>query len=126
MKIKKIWAASFSPTGGTERIVSLLAEELGERLRIPVEKIAYTLPAEREKMYTFAGDDLLILGTPVYAGRIPNKILPDVDKSFEGKGTPAVAVSVMLSPTGWGPDGRTRKICRHFARSQKRSRKKYR
>ena len=94
MKIKKIWAASFSPTGGTERIVSLLAEELGERLRIPVEKIAYTLPAEREKMYTFAGDDLLILGTPVYAGRIPNKILPDVDKSFEGKGTPAVAVSV--------------------------------
>lgn len=94
MKIKKIWAASFSPTGGTERIVSLLAEELGERLRIPVEKIAYTLPAEREKMYSFAGDDLLILGTPVYAGRIPNKILPDVDKSFEGKGTPAVAVSV--------------------------------
>lgn len=94
MKIKKIWAASFSPTGGTERIVSLLAEELSERLRIPVEKIAYTLPTEREKMYTFAGDDLLILGTPVYAGRIPNKILPDVDKSFEGKGTPAVAVSV--------------------------------
>ena len=94
MKIKKIWAASFSPTGGTERIVSLLAEELGERLRIPVEKIAYTLPAEREKIYSFAGDDLLILGAPVYAGRIPNKILPDVDRSFEGKRTPAVAVSV--------------------------------
>lgn len=92
--IRKIWAVSFSPTGGTSRIVRLLADEMGERLHIPVEEIAYTLPAEREKVYTFAADELLILGTPVYAGRIPNKILPDVDRSFEGNGTLAVAVSV--------------------------------
>lgn len=94
MMIRKIWAVSFSPTGGTSRIVRLLADEMGERLHIPVEEIAYTLPAEREKVYTFAADELLILGTPVYAGRIPNKILPDVDRSFEGNGTLAVAVSV--------------------------------
>ena len=92
--IRKIWAVSFSPTGGTSRIVRLLADEMGERLHIPVEEIAYTLPAEREKVYTFAADELLILGTPVYAGRIPNKILPDVDRRFEGIGTLAVAVSV--------------------------------
>lgn len=92
--IKKIWAASFSPTGGTEHIVSLLAEEMGKCLKLPVHKISFTLPDERKKSCTFTEEDLLILGTPVYAGRIPNKILPDVDRSFEGKGTLAVAVSV--------------------------------
>ena len=94
MMIKKIWAASFSPTGGTEHIVSLLAEEMGKCLKLPVHKISFTLPDERKKSCTFTEEDLLILGTPVYAGRIPNKILPDVDRSFEGKGTLAVAVSV--------------------------------
>ena len=92
--IKKIWAASFSPTGGTEHIVSLLAEEMGKCLKLPVHKIFFTLPDERKKSCTFTEEDLLILGTPVYAGRIPNKILPDVDRSFEGNGTLAVAVSV--------------------------------
>lgn len=94
MKIKRIWAASFSPTGGTKHIVSLLAEEMGKCLVLPVHRISFTLPDERKKNYTFTEEDLLILGTPVYAGRIPNKILPDVDRSFEGKRTPAVAVSV--------------------------------
>ena len=94
MMIKKIWAASFSPTGGTEHIVSLLAEEMGKCLKLPVHKISFTLPDERKKSCTFTEEDLLILGTPMYAGRIPNKILPDVDRSFEGNGTLAVAVSV--------------------------------
>ena len=94
MMIKKIWAASFSPTGGTEHIVNLLAEEMGKCLKLPVHKISFTLPDERKKSCTFTEEDLLILGTPVYAGRIPNKILPDVDRSFEGNGTLAVAVSV--------------------------------
>lgn len=94
MMIKKIWAASFSPTGGTEHIVSLLAEEMGKCLKLPVHKISFTLSDERKKSCTFTEEDLLILGTPVYAGRIPNKILPDVDRSFEGNGTLAVAVSV--------------------------------
>ena len=94
MEIKKIWAAAFSPTGGTEHVVSLLAEEMGKCLGLPVHRISFTLPEERKKKYTFTGEDLLILGTPVYAGRIPNKILPDVDSGFEGNHTPAVAVSV--------------------------------
>ncbi len=94
MMIKKIWAASFSPTGGTEHIVSLLAEEMGKCLKLPVHKISFTLPDERKKSCTFTEEDLLILGTPVYAGRIPNKILPDVDRRYEGNGTLAVAVSV--------------------------------
>ena len=49
MMIKKIWAASFSPTGGTEHIVSLLAEEMGKCLKLPVHKIFFTLPDERKK-----------------------------------------------------------------------------
>lgn len=94
MKVKRIWAAAFSPTGGTEHVVGLLAEEMGRCLRLPVYKISFTLPKEREKHYTFTEEDLLILGTPVYAGRIPNKILSDIDGGFVGNHTPAVAVSV--------------------------------
>lgn len=67
---------------------------MGKCLKLPVHKISFTLPDERKKSCTFTEEDLLILGTPVYAGRIPNKILPDVDRSFEGNGTLAVAVSV--------------------------------
>ena len=57
MMIKKIWAASFSPTGGTEHIVSLLAEEMGKCLKLPVHKISFTLPDERKKSCTFTEAD---------------------------------------------------------------------
>ncbi len=118
MMIKKIWAASFSPTGGTEHIVSLLAEEMGKCLKLPVHKISFTLPDERKKSCTFTEEDLLILGTPVYAGRIPNKILPDVDRSFEGNGTLAVAARHAFSDDiGAGrPDKQDEEELRVFAR----------
>lgn len=94
MGIKKIWAISFSPTGGTKHIVQIIAEKIGEQLHLPVETVSFTLPQERKKHYTFTEEDLLLLGIPVYAGRIPNKILPDVENNFSGNHTPAVAVSV--------------------------------
>ncbi len=94
MKIRRIRAVSFSPTGGTKKIVRLLADTMGEKLHLPVEEISFTLPEERKRTYTFSGEDLLLLGLPVYAGRIPNKILPDVESAFHGNRTPAIAVSV--------------------------------
>ena len=94
MNIKRVWAAYFSPTGGTKRIVRLLADTVAEQLDLPVSEIDMTLPPKRTEVHMFTEEDLLVLGTPVYAGRIPNKILPDVDRSFEGKRTPAVAVSI--------------------------------
>lgn len=94
MKIENIRAACFSPTGGTKTLVQFLAEELAARLQIPVEIIDFTRPGTRQETHNFGKTDLFILGMPVYAGRIPNKILPDVDRIFTGEDTLAIPVSV--------------------------------
>ena len=38
MNIKRVWAAYFSPTGGTKRIVRLLADTVAEQLDLPVSE----------------------------------------------------------------------------------------
>ena len=54
----------------------------------------FTLPESREKVHIYGADDLLVIGTPVYAGRIPNKMLPFVQTHFEGNGALAIPVAV--------------------------------
>ena len=44
------------------------------------------------KALEFSGEDLVVLGVPVYAGRVPNLLLPYVRDSIRGSGTPAVPV----------------------------------
>ena len=45
-------------------------------------------------MDNLESEDLVFFSTPVYAGRIPNKMLPYVQSAFEGNGAFAVPVSV--------------------------------
>lgn len=92
--INKVWAVYFSPTGGTKQNVTLVAEELGRILGLPVSTLDFTLPDSRSEKHTFTAEDLVLLSVPTYAGRVPNKILPDVDTLFEGTQTPAVPISV--------------------------------
>lgn len=94
MKINKVWAVYFSPVGNTEKAVVSLANYIGEKLSLPVEKLDYTLPASRNNVNHFKRTDLVIFGTPVYAGRIPNKLLPYISNNFIGEGAIAVPVSV--------------------------------
>ncbi len=47
-----------------------------------------------KKTYHFGRDELVIFGIPVYAGRVPNKILPDIEKGFRGDDTPLIPISV--------------------------------
>lgn len=76
MKIpNRIAGAYFSPTGTTRSVVSCLANELGRLFNIPVVLKDFTVPAGRIAPLQFEGDDLVILGTPVYAGRVPNVLL---------------------------------------------------
>ena len=77
MKIEKVWTLCFSATGNTDRLVTLLGKELAEGLEVPLKQIAFTKPAEREQVYTFTETDLVVVGSPTYAGKLPNKILPD-------------------------------------------------
>lgn len=92
MRIKKIWAVYFSPEGNTKRVVEKLADVLADRLQAARGSIDFTLPKNREQAYAFAVGDLVVFGTPVYAGRVPNKILPAVQGLFAGNDALAIPV----------------------------------
>lgn len=92
MNIQKVWAVCFSATGTTEKTVGLIAEELAEKLKVPVEKLAFTRPAERERDHHFSEQDLVVVGSPTYAGKLPNKILPSFREKLHGNGALAVPV----------------------------------
>lgn len=97
MKIKHVYAVFFSPAGSTENITVAIAKNLSKALGVPMNIIDFTLPKNRQfdgeiKKYLFNSDDLVIFGTPTYAGRVPNKVLPFVQNMFIGNNTPAVSI----------------------------------
>ncbi len=91
----KVNAMYFSPTGRTKTVVSGIAGKIAELSgeSKTVNTIDFTLPGGREKPATFSKDDLVIIGVPVYAGRVPNILLKYLD-SIQGNG--ALAVSVVV------------------------------
>ena len=92
MEIKRVCALYFSATGNTEKTVATFAETLAEQLDVPWERLPFTKPAEREQDYVFADTDLVVVGTPTYAGKLPNKILPDLKARLHGNGALAAAI----------------------------------
>lgn len=92
MNIEKVWALCYSATGTTDKITSAAAEAAAKKLGVPMEPIRFTKPAEREKAYAFGPGDLVVVGTPTYAGKMPNKIMPDFKEKLTGNGAAAVAV----------------------------------
>ena len=77
MNIQKICVVFFSPTGGAEKAARIVAGELGRRLNLEPEYINFTKPEARRQDFRFGPSDLVIAASPVYAGRLPNKIMPD-------------------------------------------------
>ena len=77
MEIQKIWTLCYSATGTTDKAVNTIGAELAAKLELPLEQLYFTKPAEREKDDTFTENDLVVVGTPTYAGKMPNKLLPD-------------------------------------------------
>lgn len=94
MKISRVWAVYFSPTGNVKEVTNLIAKKLSEELSVPLEQWDFTLPDNRKSAKAFEKEDLVVFGTPVYAGRVPNKILPCVQQGFTGDHTPMVPVVV--------------------------------
>ena len=92
MKIKKVSAVYFSPAGSTKNVAERIASAIAAALGVPFAAVDFTLPEARKEKYRFTSEELVVFGTPTYAGRIPNKALPFVQELFAGEGTPAVAV----------------------------------
>ena len=94
MRVRNIWAVYFSATGTTEKTVKTIACAAAQVLDAPWQSISFTLPEERQEKLQFSTGDLVILGVPVYAGRVPNVLLPFLTEKVIGNG--ALAVPVVL------------------------------
>ena len=92
MQPQKVWAVYFSGTGTTEKTVRRIASSLAAAFSAPLEAVDFTPPAVRKEALTFGPDDLVVLGTPTYAGRVPNVLLPYLTEQIRGAATPAVPV----------------------------------
>lgn len=87
---KSVQLVCFSPTGTTKTVVEGIARGL---LASCVEIIDITLPEARKKHQETREDDLLILGVPVYMGRVPALIV-DWLRAMKVRKTPTVCVVV--------------------------------
>jgi NAD-dependent dihydropyrimidine dehydrogenase PreA subunit/flavodoxin len=82
----------FSPTGTTRKVVTHLGTQIATILPFQqIREIDFTPKKARQQITGFGQDDLLIIGVPVYAGRVPN-VLKEFLGSIEGNGAKAVAV----------------------------------
>ena len=92
MEMKTVWAVYFSGTGTTGKVAVHLAQSLAQGLGAACRTHDYTQPAGRAEPLAFGPSDLVVLGTPVDAGRVPNLLLPGVRGSIRGDNTLAVPV----------------------------------
>lgn len=126
--VNKVWVLNFSPTGSTRKISEAVASAVGKELKMPVESVDVTRPESREKIYRFEEDDIVILATPTYAGRVPNKIMPFFRDNIKGKGTKAATLvtygnrsyqdslmelTLMAEDNGFNVIGGGAFVCRH-------------
>jgi len=91
-KITKVWSVYFTGTGNTQKMVRAVAKAACETLGCAYEEYDFSLPAARADELAFADTDLVVFGTPVYAGRVPNVLLPYLTKNIKGNGALAIPV----------------------------------
>ena len=86
---KQLSVIYFSATGGTAKVVKEVADGISDIYK----EYDITFPMNRKKSITFDSNDLVIIGVPVYAGRVP-KFLIDYFSKIKGNQTPAVFITV--------------------------------
>ena len=71
--------------------MTAVVEVLAKHLNVPPKMYNFTLPQNRQNAFEFQPEDLVVFGTPVYAGRVPNVLLNYL-RTIRGSGASAVAV----------------------------------
>lgn len=89
----KVKAMFFSPTGTTRKIVSAIAGTISCKLGRELAVSDFTGPGGRGEAPQVGADDIVIVGVPVYAGRVPNVLLQYLH-TLAGEGAAAIAVVV--------------------------------
>lgn len=86
---KKLNLLYFSPTDTTAKIIKGVASGIGEAAK----EYNLTLPVNRQDEIAFTSNDLVIVGVPVYAGRVPD-VLVDFFAKVKGNNTQAIFIVV--------------------------------
>lgn len=87
---RKLTIMYFSPTDTTEKIVNAIAKGMDINC---VQTVNLTDPQARRQNYAFKRDEIVLVGVPVYGGRIPGFLTP-VFENIKGEDTQAVFVAV--------------------------------
>lgn len=90
MKIQSLKLVCFSPTGTTKAILQAIAGGLNQNT---VEIIDITTPDARKNPLEISGNELLVVGVPVYMGRVPS-LITEWLHSIKANNTPAALVVV--------------------------------
>lgn len=90
MSFSSLKLAYFSPTGTTKKILEGIAQGIGIE---PVEHLNLTSPDAAEKPLGTFTDELVVIGAPVYAGRLPVDVIKRFSR-LRAHGTRAVLVVV--------------------------------
>lgn len=88
MNIDKINSIYFSPNGSSKKIINMISVAIGSCL---VEEINLNSIESRGKKREFKEDELVVIGFPVYADRLPS-ISDEIFNNIKGNNTPAVAI----------------------------------
>lgn len=89
----RVVACYFSGTGTTKKIVEFVAEKIAAGLGAGFAKEDFTSLERRNQPLSFDKDDVVVLGMPVIAGRVPNLMLPYL-ATLAGGG--AIGVPIVL------------------------------
>lgn len=84
---RKIYSVYFSPTGSSRLAAHSVSYALKRELNADIEDIDLAPPAARGVQYRFTDADTVVIAMPVYAGRLPNKIAPDIARCLHGGGS---------------------------------------
>ena len=129
MKIERVWAVFFSPAKSTEKITVTAAASAAKEAGLEeIHFLDMTRPVSRMGEAIFGPGDLVVMGTPTYAGRVPNKIMPFIKEKIHGKGAFGAAVvtygnrsfddslmelSLLMKENGFTLLGGGAFVCRH-------------
>lgn len=88
MEIRSLKLVYFSPTGTTKRIVEAIAQGIDQSA---AEIVDITTPEGRNRQLQASGDELLLIGAPVYFGRVQADAI-EWFRTIKAHNTPAVCV----------------------------------
>ena len=84
MNISQITGVYFSPTGGTKRVTEWITERIADNRE--AEWLDLTDAVSSRPDYTFTEHELVVVGVPVYGGRVPETARERMQK-LHGKRT---------------------------------------